>query len=209
MEHIDCVYYINLDHRIDRRQQFLEQMKAYDIPSTKLHLIPGIYTKGFGALGCAHSHIKALETFLASSFSTCIVFEDDFQFTLEKEYFNQILREIYTQKIDFDILLLAGNVLEEKKSEHPFLRRVVEAQTTAGYILTKSFAKILLKNFQEAAYLLHEYYTNHQTKVENFCIDRHWKALQPRYKWYVLFPKVGIQRESYSDIEERVTKYGV
>ena len=145
----DKIYIINLERRIDRKEQFLEQMSFYDISSTKLHRIPGIYTKGFGALGCAHSHIKALETFLASSFSRCIVFEDDFQFVLVKEYFNQILREIYTQKIDFDILLLAGNVLEEKKSEHPFLRRVVEAQTTAGYILTKSFAKILLKNLMQ------------------------------------------------------------
>jgi GR25 family glycosyltransferase involved in LPS biosynthesis len=209
MEGIDCVYYINLDHRIDRKEQFLEQMKAYDISDSKLHRIPAIYTKGFGALGCAHSHIKALETFLASSFSTCAIFEDDFQFILEKEYLNHILREIYTQTIEFDILLLAGNIVEEKESEYPFLRRVVEAQTTAGYILTKSFAKILLKNFQESAYLLYEYYTNHQIKVENFCIDRHWKALQQRYRWFTLFPKTGIQRESYSDIEERVTKYGV
>jgi GR25 family glycosyltransferase involved in LPS biosynthesis len=184
-------------------------MKAYDISDSKLHRIPAIYTKGFGALGCAHSHIKALETFLASSFSTCAIFEDDFQFILEKEYLNHILREIYTQTIEFDILLLAGNIVEEKESEYPFLRRVVEAQTTAGYILTKSFAKILLKNFQESAYLLYEYYTNHQIKVENFCIDRHWKALQQRYRWFTLFPKTGIQRESYSDIEERVTKYGV
>jgi GR25 family glycosyltransferase involved in LPS biosynthesis len=209
MEHIDCVYYINLDHRTDRKEQLLEEMKQFDIPESKLHRIDATYTKGFGALGCAHSHIRALEHFLMSSFDRCIIFEDDFQFTLDKHYFYEILHEIFLNNIQFDIVLLAGNILEEKNSDYPFLKRVLEAQTTSGYLLTKEFAKILLKNFQEAVILLHEYYTVHETRVESFCIDRHWKHLQKKYTWYSFFPKAGIQRESYSDIEEKITKYGV
>jgi GR25 family glycosyltransferase involved in LPS biosynthesis len=209
MEHIDCVYYINLEHRVDRKELFLDEMKRFDISESKLHRIEATYTKGFGALGCAHSHIRALEHFILSPYKTCIIFEDDFQFTIEKDYFHQMLSEIFTKEINFDVILLAGNILEEKMSEYPFLKRVTEAQTTSGYLITKSFAKILLKNFQEAAILLHEYYSVHETRVETFCIDRHWKHLQKKYKWYCLFPKVGLQREGFSDIEEKFTKYGV
>jgi len=209
MENIDCIYYINLDHRVDRKEEFLQQIKEYTIPESKLHRIDATYTKGFGALGCAYSHIRALEHFIQSPFSTCIVFEDDFQFTLEKEYFKTILSELFSKSVEFDIILLAGNILEDKMSDYPFLKRIIEAQTTSGYLITKSFAKILVKNFQEAAILLQEYYTVHETRVESFCIDRHWKHLQKKYKWYYFFPKIGLQRESFSDIEERLTKYGV
>ncbi len=209
MEHIDCVYYINLEHRKDRKEEFLNEMKKYDIPDSKLHRIAATYVKTFGALGCAHSHIQVLKLFLASSHNHCIIFEDDFEFTMEKSYFFDILQEIFSKKIVFDVVLLAGNILVQKESPYPFLKRVTEAQTTSGYLVTKDFAKHLLKNFQEALYLLNEYYTQHGTRVKNFSIDQHWKALQQRYLWYSLFPKAGLQRESYSDIEEKITNYGV
>lgn len=37
--------------------------------------------------------------------------------------------------------------------------------------------------------------------------DQCWKQLQ-RDKWYTTKPVLGYQRESYSDIERRVTNYG-
>lgn len=39
-------------------------------------------------------------------------------------------------------------------------------------------------------------------------IDIYWKKLQ-NDKWYVTNPVLGYQRESYSDIEKRITNYGV
>lgn len=209
MEHIDCVYYINLDHRDDRKKLFLEQMQLYSIPEEKIQRISGTYIKEFGALGCAFSHIRTLQEFLESTYETCIIFEDDFQFTIEKEYFHRMITEVFQQRIPFDVLLLAGNILEQEPSSFAFLKRVTDAQTTSGYLITKAFAQILLKNFQEAAYMLSEYYIVHETRVESFCIDRHWKHLQKKYKWYSFFPKVGIQREGFSDIEQRTTNYGV
>ena len=209
MEDIECVYYINLEKREDRKNQFLEEMRKYDIPDKKIHRISGTYIKDFGSLGCAYSHIRALEEFLQSPYQTCLIFEDDFQFTLEKEYFYRILTELFQQSLKFDVVLLAGNILEQSTSPYPFLKRVTDAQTTSGYLITKDFAPILLKNFQEAAYMLYEYYVVHETRVENFCIDRHWKHLQKKYIWYTFFPKAGLQREGFSDIEQRKTNYKV
>lgn len=209
MEHIDCVYYINLDKREDRKEFFLNEMREYNIPQEKLHRISATYVKDLGALGCAYSHICALEHFIQSQYVTCIIFEDDFQFDIEKEYFDRVLSEIFTKLIKFDVILLSGNILEQETCPFPFLKRVKEAQTTSGYMISKSFAPILLKNFQEAAYMLYEYYVTHETRVESFCIDRHWKHLQKKYLWYSFFPKVGLQREGFSDIEQRTTNYGV
>ena len=39
--------------------------------------------------------------------------------------------------------------------------------------------------------------------------DIYWKRLQPQSNWYILYPKLGFQRESYSDNEEHVTDYKV
>lgn len=209
MEHIDCVYYINLDHREDRNALFLEEMRAYQIPESKIHRVSGVYEKGFGALGCAKSHVYALEHFIHSSFETCMIFEDDFQFVMDKIYFHTMVNEVFEQSVPYDIILLAGNIFETKQSPYPFLKRVLDAQTTSGYMVSKSFAKILVEVFKESIHLLNKYSTVYGLKVKSLSIDQHWKHIQPYYNWYVFFPKAGIQRESYSDIEEAVTNYKV
>jgi GR25 family glycosyltransferase involved in LPS biosynthesis len=209
MDSIECVYYINLDHRTDRKQQFEEEMTKLGIPESKRVRIPAIYNKDFGILGCGLSHKKALETFLASSHTNCLIFEDDFQFTLDMNYVRYLLKVIHEEKVPYDLVMLAGNLFKTEATQWPFLQKVLDGQTASGFLITRSFAPKLLQALEESTTLLQEWHKHTGEKKHEYCNDIYWKKLQPKSNWYVVHPKTGIQRESYSDNEYKVTSYGV
>jgi GR25 family glycosyltransferase involved in LPS biosynthesis len=207
MEFVDCIYYINLDHRQDRKEQLLQELAPFELPPEKLVRVPAVYTKDHGALGCGLSHCHALSLFLESNHKTCLIFEDDFMFTQPYDTINSVLEKAST--LPFDIILLASNTLAEKSTEWPFLTKIISAQTTSAYWISREFAPRLLDCFQRACAAQQEYLNRVHSTNHQFCIDQAWKELQSKSRWYCFSPKVGCQRESYSDIENKVTKYGV
>ena len=209
MEYIDCVYYINLDHRTERKEQFENEMKKLGVPHEKLVRISGIYNKDFGILGCGLSHKKALETFVASQHTNCLIFEDDFQFTLDMNYVNYLLKSIFTEKVSYDLVMLAGNLFKTESTGWSFLKKVIDGQTASGFLITKAFAPRLITCLEESTTYLKEWHKHTGEKKHEFCNDIYWKKLQPRSNWFVVHPKTGLQRESYSDNEYKVTSYGV
>jgi hypothetical protein len=40
-----------------------------------------------------------------------------------------------------------------------------------------------------------------------YSIDKYWFELQEKHAWYLIIPLTVIQRDDYSDIEKRITKY--
>ena len=50
-DNVDVVYYINIDDRTDRRDQFLEEMNNIGLPSNKIERISAVHEKERGALG--------------------------------------------------------------------------------------------------------------------------------------------------------------
>jgi hypothetical protein len=58
METVDCIYYINLDHRTDRREQFENEMKPFHLSPEKLVRVPAVYTKECGPLVVACPIVK-------------------------------------------------------------------------------------------------------------------------------------------------------
>ena len=207
MESVDIVYYINLDHRTDRREQIESEFERLDIPPEKIVRVPAIYTKDHGALGCGLSHCKALTIFLESNHKNCIILEDDFVFTQPCDTIEKLLQKAST--IPFDILMFASNTLASTPTEWPFLTKVYSAQTTSGYWITREFAPVLLDCFQRASQSQKLYMERVRCTSIEYCIDQAWKDIQPLFRWYCFEPKLGMQRESYSDIEKKITNYGV
>jgi glycosyl transferase, family 25 len=205
LNNFDKVYFINLEHRKDRYQHITTELAKTNIDPKKIQRIKGIYMKDFGILGCAKSHSLALETFLKSpeSNQTCIIFEDDFQFTQEQDVVNNLINKLFNETKNFDVVMLAANILNGQPSEFTFLTKIIDAQTLSGYAVNRKFASILLNNYRESINYLEK--AGH--KVHDFCFDIYMKKLQPRSKWYCLNPRVGKQLESYSDIENRVVDY--
>lgn len=206
---IPKIYYINLDHRVDRKEQILEEMKRMDIPESRIERISAVNTKEFGILGCGLSHKKTLERFMESDEQIAIILEDDFQFVQDKQYTHFLLEYPFQKQVKFDIIMLAGKIKEEKTTDFFFLKKVLDAQTTAGYMITREFAPKLIESLTESTNLLEDWWKKHNEKKHEYCLDIYWKKLQPENNWFVYFPKLGIQRESYSDIEQKVTNYRV
>ena len=198
---IDIVYYINLDHRTDRNGEFLREMDKAGIPKEKIHRVSGVYDKERGLLGCAKSHIKVLEDFIQKGYSKCIIFEDDFELVGDPSVIKSLT-------MPFDVIMLSANEYNVQDSQYPGLKKVLDAQTTSGYMLSKEFAPTLLQNFKEGAPLIEASYNGKKYEAR-YAIDQYWKKLQPDSKWYMCSPKIGKQRKSFSDIQEGVVDYNV
>lgn len=209
MEYINTIYYCNLECRPDRKIEFLGEMEKIGVPAEKIHRIEAVYTPGFGILGCGKSHNLALRHFLQSGKDICAIFEDDFMFTESKETVDKVLRQIFEKNIYFDCIMLSGNILQAIETEIPFLKKVFDGQTTSSYIITRNFASILLQLWEEAATRMEEHITQNGKICHWFCLDIAWKQLQPPNHWFVVEPKFGLQRESFSDIENKITNHKV
>jgi hypothetical protein len=214
-ELIDVVYYINLDHRKDRNSQFLKEMEKISMPTEKIKRISGVYLKERGHLGCSLSHIKVLEDFIASdsSIQNALIMEDDFEWSQPLPVVQKILHDSYSIPDGWDVCMVAGSERDVVKSEHSFLRKVNACSTTSGFWVNRSFALTLLRNFKEGVKLLEKSY-NEGTKETpyrgEFAVDQYWFSLQKSTPlWFITDPKLGKQRESFSDIERSMVDYHI
>lgn len=209
---IPKIYYINLDHREDRRTQFKHEMdllrEQAGAAMPEVVRVPAIKHE-VGAIGCGQSHCLALQKFLDSGEPTCIVMEDDYTFSPRMvPMFVEYLR---TGNIPEggDILLLAANLRQQQPWRREFIR-VHRSFTTSGYWLTRQMAEALL-HLWECATTLHA--ISIKQPNPQYCIDVAWFELMhpdSPYKFLAITPligQIGHQRPSYSDIEHRCVKY--
>lgn len=207
---IDVVYYVNLDKRTDRKAELLGELAKIDYPEDRIERISAVYDKDRGHLGCSKSHIQAIEKFIASPHTTCLVLEDDFEFTKSPQETIQSINQLFENQVDFDVCMLSINAYDVKDSEqYPFLQKVNQGLTASGYIVNKHFAPTLLQNFIEGSQKLEQSYIEKNNKDYNgaFAIDQYWCNLQPNNKWYVFKPALGKQRASFSDIQNGNVDY--
>ena len=206
IDYIDAILYINLEHRHDRNEHCLNEIRKIDPLLTKTHRIDAVYNKSNGALGCTLSHIKALQLFLDNpTWNTCIIFEDDFTFTSSDiDYINNSLLYLFDNSPDFDILLLGVGCTDFKTlpTKSSYINKVESSQTASGYLLTKKYANTLLSNFITASNNMMELGWN-----SKWCHDQYWKQLMPVAKWYALKNRIGYQYGNYSDIEKTFADY--
>ena len=210
-EYVDAIYYINLDSREDRKTEFLEEMKKMGVPDEKVVRISAVNKPGQGDWGCSLSHLFTIQQFIDSNIDNCIIFEDDFVFTQDLETVNAEFREVFDNSINYNVVMLSANEVEIKPTEYKYLKKVNDAQTTSGYMVTKYFAPILMHNYRDGAKLIEQSYKIGKSDALQgpFCIDQYWKRLQPQSNWYMFSPKLGVQRESHSDIQGGVVNPGV
>ena len=206
MDHIDAIFYINLDSRTDRKEHFLNEIPKLCTDLTKLHRITAI-PDPIGIIGCSKSHILAVETFLANpEWNTCIIFEDDFTFfNQDISYNNQTLRDVMTNFIKWDCIMLSISKWNKQLANTHMhtIKRVIEGQAASGYVLTRDFAPILLKTLKEGLDKLIE-----TTNIPLYANDIYWKKLQPLHNWYIPVPALGYQYANYSNISQKVMDIG-
>ena len=196
---IQHAFYINLEHRIDRREQIEQELLIMGINSQRFN---AIHTTN-GSIGCTMSHLILLEKAILENYSHILILEDDIQF-LEPETFkinfNKFLK---LHENNWDVIIFSGNNVPPYIPIDETCVRVTSCQTTTGYLVNGHYLQKLRNNIKEG---LEKLIKNPQMHYY-FAIDKYWFYLQQLDNWYLIIPLTVIQREGYSDIEKRNTNY--
>lgn len=205
------IYYINLEHRDDRRSEFAGEMAKLKMVAgsamPQIIRVPAILHE-VGAIGCGMSHCKALQKFLNTEDETAIIMEDDFTFAdkmipMFVEYLNQ-----KTIPCEGDVLLLAANLRQQMPERTEFIR-VLSSFTTSGYWVNRRVASELVKIWDYCS-VMHS--VSAKKPNPEYCIDVAWWQIMMERKFIAITPllgQIGYQRPGYSDIEKRSVAYGV
>jgi GR25 family glycosyltransferase involved in LPS biosynthesis len=196
---IDHIFYINLDHRTDRKQEMERELDDFGLSYERF---PAFYNQQNGGVGCGYSHIEALKIAKAREYKSVLILEDDFTFLVSKNQFEQGLREL--AKIEYDVCMISYNLHESKETDNPIFKKVIKAGTTSGYIVRSHYYDKLIDIWNCA---IPEYLTTGMHWI--YAIDVVWYRLQEQDSWFCFEPRMGKQRPSYSDCGKCFADHGV
>tara|TARA_Y200000002_G_scaffold314345_1_gene272057 strand:+ start:1415 stop:2083 length:669 start_codon:yes stop_codon:yes gene_type:complete len=199
MELLKNTLFINLEHRKDRLEHIQKEFEKIGINGERFNAIK----LASGAVGCTMSHIKCLEIAKKNEYEYVFICEDDITFT-NPELFKKNLNMFHENKnIQWDVLIVGGNNVPPYMKVSEYCVRVMNCQTTTGYIVKSTFYDTLIQNFKEGVQKLMKDPLNKRS----YAIDIYWKVLQKQHYWYMLTPPTVTQYENFSDIEDRNLNY--
>jgi GR25 family glycosyltransferase involved in LPS biosynthesis len=203
IQDIQHVFYINLEHRTDRKKHVEQQLKKIGIRDDAVQRFNAIKpASGNGALGCTMSHLKCLQTAKAAEWDHVCIIEDDIEF-LDPPLFVSQLNSFLKNHRTWDVVLIGGNNVPPYKKIDSFCVQVYSCQTTTGYIVRSHYYDHLIDNIKEG---MQHLLRNPENRF-SYAIDKYWFKLQRQHHWYLIIPLTVAQREDYSDIEKRETNY--
>ena len=207
MENIDKIYYINLDHRIDRRTEIEHEFASHfrsTILEHRIERFPAI-KHNQGLLGCSISHLEVIKRAKANGAKYIIVFEDDFEFLVSKEIFAENINALFKQVengLDFKVIMLAYNAMNRfEVNDNALLDSTTDVQTCAGYLVNGKYFDELIQCWEHG---VHMYEETGQDWI--YCCDQYWKNLQ-KEKWYLFKTRIGKQRAGFSDCGKNFNDY--
>ncbi len=189
---IDKILYINLDYRTDRKQQFENEMKNMGLIDKVERF--SAFRAEFGLTGCGYSHLAVLKLAKERGYKNVLIFEDDFEFLVNKETFEKQIDNFFKTIDTFDVCMLSYKLPQYKDIGNENVYKVIEAGTASGYIVNLIYYDSLIKLYEDNIPLLEK--TRDSFKYAN---DQIWKTLQPEGNWYAFKNRIGKQRASYSD----------
>ena len=101
------------------------------------------------------------------------------------------------------MLLLGGNNVPPYQPIDESCIRVSHCQTTTCYLVNGHYFDTLIENIKEGI----QYLIQDTTKHGYYAIDMFWLRLQKKDLWFLIIPLTIIQKEDYSDIEQRNINY--
>ena len=208
MNHVMNALYINLESRKDRRAHVEAQLSS--LKNAEHNGIPNLMIERFnaiknlnGAIGCSMSHMRCIQLAKEREWDHVLVCEDDVLFTNVPLFLTQLSKFMSTVP-DWDVVLLAGNNVPPYQIVNDACIQISSCQTTTAYVVRAHYYETLIDNYRAGINLLMR---NPEQKI-NYAIDRYWFELQRRDRWFLITPLSVVQREDYSDIEQRFTNYG-
>ena len=199
-------YYINLEHRKDRNINTINELQKIGIYNPNRYNAnkydkPTRIRSAKGAIGCQMSHLNILKMAKENNWDYVTIFEDDIVFLKPKETL-QKLNNILKSNIDWDVILLGGNNFKPYTVINDDCVKVNNCQVRCAYIVKRSYYDKLINIWDWSLKKLIE--TNHRPLYSG---DQSWKILQKQDTFLLITPMNVIQREDYSDIEEKKVDY--
>lgn len=206
-------FYINLDHRTDRKQLMESECDGIGLSVSRFSAVrlvegesnnldfrlSGVNNQVRGALGCTLSHVGCLKQGLQSEADHILVMEDDFYFTQPPHIVHELLASV--KETAYDVFMLGYCVMDKtlhiSPTSHPLFDKIQDAYCSHGYVVYRGYAPKLIQNLEESANKLR--LTGDGPK---YALDQHWKRLQAQDMWlcYKEGP-CGLQSAGYSDVE--------
>lgn len=196
---IKHAYYINLDHRTDRKEHVEKQMTRLGIHAERFNAIK----MQNGAIGCSMSHLKILQDAYSRRLSHVLIMEDDITFLQPDVFITQFNKFLETHGNSWDVILFAGNNMPPYKQIDDTCIKVSRCQTTTGYLVNGHYIEKLMQNVKMGVTHLINKPDDHKI----YAIDKFWFALQNVDRWFLIIPPTVVQRPDYSDIEKKHTNY--
>ena len=190
METIDRVIYINLAHRMDRREQIEKELSIF--PSEKIVRFDAIKHEK-GGIGCSMSHIGALELAIQNKWKNVLIVEDDMEWN---DFQNgcKILSNLVTRP--YDVIMLNGHRVFYNSQTY----KLKKCLARTAYLVSNHYFQMLIQNYKEGINNLKRSY------IDIHRGDNYWNRLQEKDNWYII-PYMCKQRPSFSDIEQCVVDY--
>ena len=199
IEDIKNCFYINLEHRTDRKEHVEKELSKIGITGQRFNAIK----MDNGAIGCSMSHLRLLQDAIKNNLEHILIVEDDIKFLNPDLFKSQFNKFIEKHGNNWDVILLAGNNMPPYQNIDDTCIKVSRCQTTTGYLVNGHYLKILCTNIKMGLTNL----LNKPDEPNKYAIDKFWFILQNNSRWFLITPPTVVQREDYSDIEKKVTNY--
>jgi GR25 family glycosyltransferase involved in LPS biosynthesis len=192
MNHIDKVFYINLDRREDRRTHIEFLLESYGIPAERFAAIPHEH----GLYGCGLSHLAVLKLARDRGYKNVLILEDDILINVDsREDFNARLSTLFEKGLAFDVAMLDVNLQQSEPIEQcDWLIRVKYAHCAGAYIVQGHYYQKLIDLYEWALPKLLE--TGAHWLYAN---DAAWGGLQSADQWVSFKDQLCRQMRGYSD----------
>ena len=146
------MYYINLDRRSSRKEEFEKQIDIQDIKVERFAAYDGTDDKESrnenimrGQFGCWMSHSELWKKVVTTN-KTSIIFEDDIEFC---DNFKNKLNEVFNEGkyLEYDILLLGHNWYTNKTKVTKNICTIELFYGLHSYVITPKSARYLIKKY--------------------------------------------------------------
>lgn len=212
--YVDCVVYLNLDERLDRKKRC--ETLLNNIGITSYYRFPAI-KDNIGIRGCTLSHYHIIKYAKKNNYKNILIFEDDFTILDAPTFKSNLLstfQQIEKNNLNPDMLYLGGT-LESRNHQKvdDNLYRVKGVKATHSYIIYNTMYDIILDRFNNINFSDPTLWaTPGQPRLPHrMHIDVYYaRDIHPNdsYHIYGCYPCLTSQLADYSDIEKKVVDYG-
>jgi len=200
LDHIEGIFYINLNHREDRKKETEDEFNKINLPLDKVTRIEAYYDELNGIRACAQSHANALDLAINQNLNNVLIIEDDCTFIKSRDEIDNYINQFFSKfKNQWDVFFLATWPLYTQKIPLKNYTRILFSIRATAYLVNKYYMPILRDFYLDRVKDMEKdlFYTFSGPKS----LDRKWHKLQIKDRWFSgLFP-VALQRASYSDID--------